>query len=176
MKKTKKDTAASKKVAAAKSRKRTPVKRSPKVLAPGEEIRLSLRTHNQFTGYDPRLLREEGPSRPIEGIILSIREIASGQLVPLASSDFGRYVLEVLHNRSFDPSCASAENAPSGATGDRPQAAPLWEKVRSTLRAMTKERRLVSLTDGSLSSSPLATMLDGWRIVKVRADQIEVPE
>jgi len=172
----KKDTTTSKKVAAAKARKRAKAQAPPRVLSPGEEVRLPLKVHNQFTGYDPRSLREEGPARPIEGIILSIREIASGQLVPLASGDFNQYVLEVLHNRSFDPSFASSQNAGRVGREERPQAAALWEKVRTLLRQMAQERKLISLADGSLPSSPVVGLLDGWRVVKVRADQIEVPE
>jgi len=148
---------------------------SPRLLAPGEAIRLPLRAHNQFPGYDPRLLREEGPSRPIEGIVLSIREIASGQLVPLASGNLSQYVLEVLHNRSFDASFSSSHNAGRATAGEPPQASAVWERVRALLREMAAERKLVSISDGSISSSPLGTLLDGWRVVKVRADQIEVP-
>jgi hypothetical protein len=176
MRKKKKDTTTSKKVASAKGRKRRAPKAAPRVLALGEEVRLSLSIHNQFAGYDPRRFREEGPSRPIEGIILSIREIATGQLLPLASGDYSKYVIEVLHNRSFDPSFASKQNAERMSAGERPQASPLWEKVRAALRQMAKERQLVSLADGSFSSSPLAGMLDGWRVIKMRANEIEAAE
>lgn len=171
----KKDTATSKKIAAAKARKRTTAKAPAQVLSLGEEVRLSLRAHNQFLGYDPRLLEEEGPSRAIEGLVLSIRELATGRLLPLASGNFGQYVLEVLHNRSFDPAFASLQNA--GKTiGEKPQATPMWTKVRDTLRQMAAEHKLISLSDGSLSASPLVGLLDGWRVVKVRADQIEIVE
>ncbi len=175
MEKKKRASTASKKVAAARAKRRPSARSAPLILAPGEVVRLPLREHNRFAGYDPRHLQgEEASGWPIEGIILSLREISSGQLVPLASGDPGRYVLEVLHSRSFDPSFASVQNA--GRAAAPGQTSPIWAKVRALLSSLAAERKLVSLADGSLASSSLASLLDGWRIIKVRADEVEVPE
>ncbi len=57
MQKAKKASAASKKVVAAKTRQRASARQAPQMLAPGDEVRLPLRIHNRFAGYDPRLLR-----------------------------------------------------------------------------------------------------------------------
>ena len=176
MMKSQKDTTASKKIAAAKARKNAETQGPQLPISPGEVVRLSLRSHNEYAGYDPRLLREEGPSRPIEGIVLSIREVATGSLVALAAGDFKKYVVEVIHTRSFDPAFGSLQNAGKVSAGERAKRGPLWDKMRNTLRQMAAEHKLISLADGSLNTSPLNEMLDGWRIVKVRADQIEVAE
>jgi hypothetical protein len=167
---------ATKKVAAAKTTRRKKVSSALKMLNPGDAVRLSLRIHNQYAGYDPRLLREEGASRQIEGIVLSIREIATGKLVPLATGNFNQYVLEIIHNRSFDPTFASLQNAGKVVPGERNRISPLWQKVQLGLRQMAKERKLISLADGSFSASPINALLDGCRIVKVRADEVEPPE
>lgn len=176
MQKAKPASAASKKVVAAKTRQRASARQAPQMLAPGDEVRLPLRIHNRFAGYDPRLLREDAPSRQIEGLVLSIRDIATGQLVPLASGEFSQYVVEVLHNRSFDASFSSVANAGKATMGMRPQNAPAWAKVKSVLKQLGAERKLVSTADNSINTSPLTELLDGWRVVKVKADQLEMPE
>jgi hypothetical protein len=175
MRKNEKVSTASKKVVAAKAARR-PAPTGARLLAPGDEVRLPLRIHNRVHGYDPRLLREDVPSRAIEGLVLSVREIATGKLVPLASGEFSQYVLEVLHNRSFDAIFSSTQNAGKSTMGQRPQNTPMWARVKSALHQMGAERKLISLADGTLNASPLATMLDGWRIVKVRANEIEAVE
>jgi|WetSurMetagenome_2_1015567.scaffolds.fasta_scaffold410476_2 hypothetical protein len=167
---------ATKKVAAAKVAKSKKTKNPLTLLAPGDAVRLSLRVHNRFSGYDPRQKREDSTSRQIEGIILAIREIATGKLAALASGDFSQYVLEVIHNRSFDPSFASTQNAGKVIPGERGRISPLWQKVQQAIKQMAKEHKLVSISGGGFSGSPISGLLDGFRVVKVRADEIEALE
>jgi hypothetical protein len=167
---------ATKKVATAKTTRRKKVTNTLKLLAPGDIVRLSLKIHNQYAGYDPRLLREEGVGRQIDGIVLSIREIATGKLVPLASGKFSEYVLEIIHNRSFDPTFASLQNAGKVIPGERGRISPLREKVQQLLRQMAKERKLLSISDKTFSASPVGNLLDGCRVIKVRADEVEASE
>jgi hypothetical protein len=177
LKTTKKASSASKKVVAAKARRRSASKsKEQRMLAPGQEVRLPLRVHNLFAGYNPRLLREDVPSRQIEGLVLSIREIATGKMVGLAVGDFDKYVIEVIHNRSFDASFASTGNAGKATMGERPQNTKMWAKLKATLHQMGQERKLVSTTDDSFAKSALPELLDGWRVVKVRASEIEAVE
>lgn len=172
MQKKTKAPAASKKIAAAKAKKRPRVNVQPRMLAPGDEVRVPLRVHNSYPGYDPRSLAEDVPTRAIEGIILSIRDIATGHLVPLATGNFDQYVLEIIHNRSFDAAFGSQQNSSKMPPGSPPQASPLWNKSCMLIKQLAAERKLISSADGSVYKSPLANLLDGWRIVKVRADQV----
>jgi hypothetical protein len=141
-------------------------------LAVGDHVRLKSRAANQHQSF--QLTRDEMSTQyePVDGIILSIREIASGRLLAQSAGDLDGYVVELLNERTFSPRYASQRNAPRGT--DHPTAAPGWDKLRQALRDAADGGVLYSSSLPTLfTESPLAKVLDGWKVLRVRSREIE---
>ncbi len=117
--------------------------------------------------------QQDRSSEALEGIVSSIREIATGKLVAKTTGDLAHYVLEVVHSQTFQLHYASDRNTggPRGAEDFRQS--PIWRSLRSVLRQMAAAKRLVSVSQGGATEEPLRSLLDGWRVVKVKARQAE---
>lgn len=136
----------------------------------GDHVRLPVGVENEVVNY--RLSsRQEGRANPIQGLLLSIRDIKTGQLVAVAAGDPGQYVFEVLQDRSFQAGFASDHNVAKGAV--RVSDNPVWNRLRSAMRQKTSRGELGSQATGLMNQSPINTTLDGWRMVKVRSRAIE---
>jgi len=142
----------------------------------GDAIRLPAESRNQMARYDPRIARAARGGEAIEGIACSIRDIATGKLVPMTHGNLEGYVLEVLHNRTFTLQFSSSKNTGGPRGPDRVTDNPSWKRLRTLLRAMASQQQLLSAASGGLSREPLSSLLDGWRVIKVRAELVELVE
>ncbi len=110
-----------------------------------------------------------------QGIICSIREIATGKMVAKSKEDLGSYLLEVLHLSTFRPQFSSNRNAgPAGAS--QVARSPAWRRIQEILRNAAKERRFFSYAAGGLPNELFGALLDGWRVVRARAAAVEYRE
>jgi len=166
--------ARSKKKAKPKAKPRA--KRAPVAVAVGDAVRLPPETRNQVSRYDARIARAARGADAVEGIICSIREIGTGKLVPKTSKSMEGYVLEVLHNDTFTVQFSSSRNTGGPKGPDRVSDNPSWKRLRAMLREMASQQQLFSAGSAGLSREPLSSLLDGWRVIKVRAEQIELIE
>jgi hypothetical protein len=108
-----------------------------------------------------------------EGIVCSIRDIRTGKLVPETKGALTGFVLEILHTQTFRFQFSSERNAPRPAGSEVPTDSPLWLKLRTLLREMAGRREFASAGSGALLEEPFASLLDGWRVVKVKAKAVE---
>jgi hypothetical protein len=100
-----------------------------------------------------------------EGIVCSIREIATGKLVAKTRAPLHQYVFEVLHDRTFRPAFSSTSNVGAAKGTGEPGRSSAWRRVREMLREMSARNEF--LVPGS--EAVFGSLLDGWRVVKVRA-------
>lgn len=120
----------------------------------------------------PSGLRTEGDGEAAEGIVCSIREIATGKLVAKTRDEPGGYLLEVLHQQTFRSQFSSSRNA--GGPGVQGLRSPAWSKLRQILQDSAKQRRLYSYGSGALPNEVFGSLLDGWRVLRVRAAAVEL--
>lgn len=147
-------------------------------LAIGDHVRLKTRDANQYQSYQISGSQVAFMREPADGLILSIRDLRTGTLVKETSGELGGYVFELVFDNTFSPKYASTRNAPR--TADRPTATPGWNRLRATLREMAgKDELLSTATPGFFTDGVLSKMLDGWKVIKVRAEELvslEKPE
>ena len=146
----------------------------PKPVGVGDAVRMPTDVSNTFRHYDPRQEISGLGAGVIEGLVWSIREVASGKLVPKTRGALSGYVLEVLHDRTFHPQFSGNVNSggPKGPTVASEN--PKWVRIRTLLQEMAKSGKLVSQASGGLTAEPFVTLLDGWRVVKLHAEVVEV--
>ncbi|MFB3880412.1 MAG: hypothetical protein ACE149_04070 [Armatimonadota bacterium] len=159
--------------AAPRARARKPsVRRQPTLasVAIGDAVRIS--ASNLIGRYDPSVALERG-GEVIEGLVSSIRQISTGKLVPKTTADLSGYVLEVVHTQTFRPHLASDANTGGARASDDARESPAWHRLQTALRAMAGSKRLVSISTGGISDGSIRPLLDGWRVVKVKAQHAE---
>ncbi|OPZ81157.1 MAG: hypothetical protein BWY76_03124 [bacterium ADurb.Bin429] len=142
------------------------------MLTVGDYVRLKSRAANQHQSF--QLNREELSTQyeSVDGIVLSIREISTGRLLAETSGDLDGYVIELLNERTFSSRFASQRNAPRGT--DHPTAAPAWARLRQALRQAADGGVLYSSSMPTLfTESPLAKLLDGWKVLRIRSCDFE---
>lgn len=155
-----------KKSAPKRQRRQTPV-------AVGDGVRLPVETPNLISRYDPKLARGARGAEGIEGIVCSIRDIRTGKLVAKTRGGLTGFVLEILHAHTFGLQYSSERNT-SGASGSgAPSDSPVWLRLRGLLQELASRRELVSASSGVLSQAPFAELLDGWRVVKMKAEAVD---
>ena len=152
------------------------VRRPPALLATvsvGDAVRIPVESGGAPTRSAASAAQPDRGGEALEGIVSSIREIATGRLVPKTTGDLSQYVLEVVHSQTFQLHYASDRNTggPRGAEDIRQN--PIWRKLRSVLREMAAKKRMVSVSQGGATEEPLRSLLDGWRVVRVKARQVE---
>ena len=146
--------------------------KTPLVLAVGDHVRLKTRDTNQHTAYgaeaaDPTMFHDA-----VDGIVFSIRNVKTGALVTKTTGKLTDHVFELVYIRTFSPRYASLRNAPRGA--DDPTMTAGWKRLRATLRKAAEEGKIFSTASNELlEGSPLAGMLDGWKVVKIWSEQID---
>ncbi len=142
------------------------------VVAVGDAVRIPAEGGNLIGRYDPKAALEQR-GEVIEGVVCSIRQIATGKLVPKTSGDLSGYVLEVVHNQTFRLHYGSDRNTGGPRGPDDIRENPVWQRLRSALQELAASKKLVSISTGSVSDQSLRSLLDGWRVVKVKAQQVE---
>ena len=141
-------------------------------LAVGDHVRLPMRSLNEHATYQVTDNQVAPAREPVDGLVLSIRNISNGELVKSTRGDLRQYVFEIIYDRTFSSKFASLTNAPRGS--ERPQATPRWQRVRTLLREGAAQEQLYSSAQPTLmTESPLARFVDGWKIVKVRSKEID---
>ncbi len=177
--------AARKKAAPKKTKKRRSTKaRRPKRRRPqglktvqiGDAVRFPAEARNQIGRYDPHIARGARGAEGIEGIVCSIRDIGTGKLVAKSRGDLSGFVLEVLHHQTFQLHYASDRNTGGPRGPENVKENPTWLRVREVLREMSANNQLVSVATGGLSEEPMRPLLDGWRVVKIKAEYVESAE
>jgi hypothetical protein len=153
-------------------------KATPQVLAVGDYIRLKMRALNLHQAYRAGAGEAATVHESVDGIILSIRNTRTGHLLDRTKGPLDQFVIEVVHNRTFNPHYASLRNAARGV--EDPTTTAGWKKLRAILRKSAEEGKLFSTASPELlTDSPLASVLDGWKVVKVWSGDIvslEKPE
>jgi len=118
-----------------------------------------------------------GPAEAILGLVCSIRAIATGKLVSKTRGDLSGYVLEVIHSESFlSQGVVSSVNRGGARRLRQLRQSPAWSETRALLRELAGKQDLVSAASGRLSQEPFGSLLDGWQVMKVKADAVEAPE
>jgi len=105
----------------------------------------------------------------VEGIVCSIRDIAAGKLVGKTKGPAEGYVFEVLQDRTFSPALSSTRNIGGARPPAEVTSNPTWRKVREVLREAAARGQLL----GGAPQELLGSVLDGWRVTKVRAQMVE---
>ena len=159
---------------ARKSRRQRP--KGLKTVQVGDAVRFPAEARNQIGRYDPHTARAARGAEGIEGIVCSIRDIGTGKLVGKSRGDLSGFVLEVLHHQTFQLHYASDRNTGGPRGPENVKENPTWLRVREVLREMSANNQLVSVATGGLSEEPVRPLLDGWRIVKVKAEYVESAE
>jgi hypothetical protein len=90
--------------------------------------------------------------------------------------DLDGYVLEIIHDRTFTAHFSSDRNAGGGRGSDQMKDNRSWLRLRALLQEKAAEGSLPCVASGALSQEPFSSLLDGWRVVKVRAEVIDTVE
>ena len=109
----------------------------------------------------------------IGGLICSIRDVRTGALVSTASGDLSHYLLEIVPDRCFQSRFASDRNSGGPRGPESVTANPVWRELRHELREATRRGELPSHASGGLDRPPFAGLLDGWRLLRARANHVE---
>jgi len=136
----------------------------------GDHVRLQSRAVNRHKSS--RLAESESATllEPVEGLILTIRDISSGRLVKQATGTLENYVIEIVYDHTFNTRYASLRNAPRAST-ESPVNMPGWKRLCVALRSAADRDQFYSTTSPTmLTDSPLASLLDGWKVVKIRSN------
>lgn len=142
-----------------------------KSLGVGDHVRLLSRSANKHKSYEITENPVVPVREPVDGLILSIREIATGKLMASTTGDLEGFVIEILSERTFNSRFSSLINAPRGS--EQPSATPRWRRLREVLREAAAQGQLFS---AAMPGNPLAKYLDGWKVIKVRSNEIETQE
>lgn len=139
----------------------------------GDEVRVPAEVRNEHTNYE-HAPGAEGAREPIDGLVVSIREISSGHHVKVAAGEPRNYVFDLLHLQTFDPRFASKANS-QGVTVGRIEDGSTYGEVQAALRHRTVQSKETN-AESLLREPPLADLLDGWRLVRVCAAEVQVKE
>ena len=143
-----------------------------KAISVGDHIRLPASAFNEVLRYGPQRGPGRRASEGVQGIVFSIREIATGKLVGLAAGDLRRYVFAIVDDQCFDRAFASESNCEGSKGPDRVTDNSIWQHLANELRQRAERRELLDQGGGG-TAEPLRAILDGWRIVKLRAAELE---
>jgi hypothetical protein len=137
-------------------------------LAVGDHVRLASHLANQHPSYHTSPAFLGLAHEPVDGLVLSIRDVKTGKLIAVTSGALDGHVIELVYDATFNPKVASPRNSPKGV--ERPTSSPVWQNLRKALRKEAGDGRLFS-TAGK-ENLPFARMLDGWKVVKVRSEHL----
>lgn len=147
-------------------------KQTPQVLAVGDHIRLKARDNNQHQAYRSGASEVVTFHESVDGLVLSIRDVRTGQLKDKTKGALDQYVIEIVYSRTFNPRYSSLRNAARGV--EDPTTTGGWRKLRAVLRKSVEEGKLYSAGSPELlADSPLTSLLDGWKVVKVWSQELE---
>lgn len=149
-----------------KAAKKMPV---PRAIAVGDAVMLPAGVQNQIRRYDAHATVGGRGTEAVSGLVCSIRQVATGKLTAKTRGDLAGYVLEILHSRTFQAQFSSATNT-GGAKGPEVVSDnPSWSRVRSLLKQQAESKQLASYGSGDAAREVFGSLLDGWRLVKIKA-------
>ena len=144
----------------------------PRAIAVGDAVMLPAGVHNQIRRYDARVTLGGRGTEAVSGLVCSIRQVATGKLTAKTRGDLGGYVLEILHSRTFQPQFSSETNT-GGAKGPEVVSDnPSWSRLRNLLRQQAEKKQFVSYGSGNVAQEVFGPLLDGWRLVKMKAELV----
>ena len=139
----------------------------------GDAVRFPGDVRNQMTRYDANVSPDARGSEAVEGVVCSIRNISTGKLVGKTRGDVSGYVLEIVHHQTFRLHYASDLNTGGPRGPDDIRRNPIRARLRELLIAMAAKKQYISAASGGLAQEPLLSLLDGWRVVKVKAERVQ---
>lgn len=135
----------------------------------GDAVRLPLTEKNEYANRDAA--PDAGAT---EGLVCSIRQVATGEFVATAAGNLRQYVLEILVNRTFHPAFASAQNLGPNPV-PRVMDNPVWRSVRDRLVSLRNQGQLPGGGPAVLSG-PLKDLIDTWGLMRVRTKALQMLE
>ena len=171
----------SKKAAA---RKKAPVKRKlrprklvkkmpvPRAISVGDAVMLPSGVQNQIRRYDAHATLGGRGTEAVSGLVCSIRQVATGKFTAKTRGDLKDYVLEILHSRTFETQFSSATNTGGPKGPEVVSDNPSWSRLQSILRQQAQRKQLASYGSGNAAREVFGPLLDGWRLVKMKAEFI----
>lgn len=148
-------------------------RKSLKAVAVGDVVRFAGNLHNLMSRYDANVARDSRGAEAVEGIVCSIRNIATGKLAAKTRGDISGYVLEIIHHQTFRLHYASDRNTGGPRGPEDVRNNPTWARLRELLSEMAAKKEYISTALGGLAQEPLRPLLDGWRVVKVKAEHVQ---
>jgi hypothetical protein len=154
-------------------RAKRPVVRSVSV---GDLVRLPPDAYRALQGYASTSGAEARSAEAVVGVVCSVRNISTGNLVTQTRGDLTGYVLELIHAQTFRPHYGSDQNTggPRGPEDIREN--PVLNRLRRTLNELARKGHRINTAGEGLGEEPLKSLLDGWRVVKVKAEVVESAE
>jgi len=163
-----------------KKRSRAPARRRPdgalkalSTVAVSDAVRFSGDVRNQIARYDANVSGDARGTEPVEGVVCSIRNIATGRLVGRTRGEVSGYLLEIVHHQTFKLHYGSDRNTGGPRGPDDVRNNPVWTRLRELLTKMAAKKQYISVASGGIAEEPLRSLLDGWRVVKVRAEHVQ---
>lgn len=157
-------------------RARKPAPVQARTVAIGEVVRLLAGPENLIGRCDPTAVRPAPGHREIRGIVCAIREVASGKLAMKTRGSLGKYVLEILQDLTFDKQYSSAQNTGAARGAFEPAVSPAWGRVREMVKEAVGRASQARPAAVLLGEESFRRSLDGWRLVRVRAESMVTEE
>ncbi len=152
--------------------KKAPARRRPVAL--GAVVRIPRGLAPTAGGDNLRSPRSSPGQREMRGIVCAIRDVTSGKPVVKTRGDLGKFVLELLHDMTFDREYSSAQNAGGRGPAASEGLGQAWERVRALIQEKVAAAPGPMPAMMMLADEDFRRSLDGWRLIKVRADSVVV--
>ena len=142
----------------------------PRAIAVGDAVMLPAGVLNQIRRYDAHATLGGRGTEAVSGLVCSIRQVATGKFTAKTRGDLEGYVLEILHSRTFQTEFSSKTNTGGAKSSEVVSDNPSWSRLRSLLKQQAKSKQLASYGSGNVAREVFGTLLDGWRLVKIKAE------
>ncbi|MBE9565273.1 MAG: hypothetical protein IMF16_00795 [Proteobacteria bacterium] len=142
----------------------------PRAIAVGDAVMLPAGVLNQIRRYDAHATLGGRGTEAVSGLVCSIRQVATGKFTAKTRGDLEGYVLEILHSRTFQTQFSSKTNTGGAKSSEVVSDNPSWSRLRSLLKQQAESKQLASYGSGNVAREVFGTLLDGWRLVKMKAE------
>ncbi|MBN1460452.1 MAG: hypothetical protein JXA57_13025 [Armatimonadetes bacterium] len=153
-----------------------PKKQAVRSVSVGDLVRIPPDAYTAIRGYASPGGGEARSAEAIVGVVCSVRNISTGNLVTQTRGDLTGFVLELIHSQTFRPHYGSDRNTggPRGPEDIRQN--PVLNHLRRTLHDLARKGNKINTAGVGFTQEPLKSVLDGWRVVKVKAEVVESAE
>ena len=142
----------------------------PRAIAVGDAVMLPAGVLNQIRRYDAHATLGGRGAEAVSGLVCSIRQVATGKFTAKTRGDLEGYVLEILHSRTFQTQFSSKTNTGGAKSSEVVSDNPSWSRLRSLLKQQAESKQLASYGSGNVAREVFGPLLDGWRLVKMKAE------